>query len=271
MLHYLYPQGKIKAMTFSYDDGNEADRRLVEIFNQNGMKGTFHLNSGTLGRGKNVTPEELPELYKGHEVSAHSLTHPFLERVPEMTAVNEMIEDRCNLEHFSHSIVRGMSYPMGTYTPELVQMLRELGFVYSRTVESTGKFNLPGDFLMWHPTCHHVDSRLMDLGEQFKAYKYNMGIFYLWGHSYEFNLSNNWNVIEDFCKSMRNLPDVWYATNIEIYNYVTALKQLDISYDQKLIFNRSAFDLYIGDWGKVYKIVPGVLVNLAEAEPWGVL
>ena len=70
---------------------------------------------------------------------------------------------------------------------------------------------------------------------------------------------------------MRNLPDVWYATNIEIYNYVTALKQLDISYDQKLIFNRSAFDLYIGDWGKVYKIVPGVLVNLAEAEPWGVL
>ena len=29
-----------------------------------------------------------------------------------------------------------------------------------------------------------------------------------------------------------------YATNIEIYNYVTALKQLDISYDQKLIFNR---------------------------------
>lgn len=35
-----------KALTFSYDDGIEQDRKLVEIFNRYGMKATFNLNTG---------------------------------------------------------------------------------------------------------------------------------------------------------------------------------------------------------------------------------
>ena len=30
---FVYPEGKSKALTMSYDDGVVADRRLVEIFN----------------------------------------------------------------------------------------------------------------------------------------------------------------------------------------------------------------------------------------------
>ena len=40
--------GKLKAVTFSYDDGVMMDKRLVEIFNRYGMKATFNLNSGLL-------------------------------------------------------------------------------------------------------------------------------------------------------------------------------------------------------------------------------
>ena len=35
----------MKALTFSYDDGVEQDRRLVELFNKNNLKCTFNLNS----------------------------------------------------------------------------------------------------------------------------------------------------------------------------------------------------------------------------------
>ena len=35
-----------KAVTFSYDDGNEQDEKLLEIFNDYGMKATFHVNTG---------------------------------------------------------------------------------------------------------------------------------------------------------------------------------------------------------------------------------
>ena len=45
-LWMLYPQGKLKALTLSYDDGVEQDIRLMEIMNRHGLKGTFNLNSG---------------------------------------------------------------------------------------------------------------------------------------------------------------------------------------------------------------------------------
>ena len=51
----LFPGGKNRAMTFSYDDGVVQDRRLVELFNRYHVKGTFNLNTATLGiqaRGK---------------------------------------------------------------------------------------------------------------------------------------------------------------------------------------------------------------------------
>ena len=40
--------GKNKAVTFSYDDGIEQDKQLVDIFNTYGLKCTFNLNSGIM-------------------------------------------------------------------------------------------------------------------------------------------------------------------------------------------------------------------------------
>ena len=48
-IYICFPEGNYKVLTLSYDDGKITDRRLVDILNQNGIKGTFHLNSGYLG------------------------------------------------------------------------------------------------------------------------------------------------------------------------------------------------------------------------------
>ena len=45
-IYKAFPGGKHKVLTFSYDDGKLEDRRLVEIFNKNGLRGTFNLNTG---------------------------------------------------------------------------------------------------------------------------------------------------------------------------------------------------------------------------------
>lgn len=71
---YCFPGGKPQALTFSYDDGTVHDRRLVEIFNRFGMKGTFNLNSGVVADNR-VLPDEYKELYQGHEIACHGLTH----------------------------------------------------------------------------------------------------------------------------------------------------------------------------------------------------
>lgn len=41
----------------SYDDGKVEDRRLVEIFNRYGIKGTFHISSG-VKRADRIGKEE---------------------------------------------------------------------------------------------------------------------------------------------------------------------------------------------------------------------
>ena len=101
-----FPGGKTKALTFSYDDGKKEDRRLVELFNKYGLKGTFNLNSQFMieNDGKPevmVGISEIPTLYKGHEVAAHGLTHPFLEKLPSDAMMHEVVEDRKNLEKYS--------------------------------------------------------------------------------------------------------------------------------------------------------------------------
>ena len=46
IIYTCFPGGKHKALTMSYDDGREEDRRLVKLFNQHGIKGTFNINAG---------------------------------------------------------------------------------------------------------------------------------------------------------------------------------------------------------------------------------
>ena len=65
----VFPGGKKRVLSFSYDDGLEQDERLIKLFNRYGMKGSFNLNGY---RYVDCTEEEiqrLRDLYRGHEVA----------------------------------------------------------------------------------------------------------------------------------------------------------------------------------------------------------
>ncbi|MDR0928621.1 MAG: polysaccharide deacetylase family protein [Oscillospiraceae bacterium] len=268
-IYMAYPGGKHKALTMSYDDGRIHDRRLVETFNRHGIKGTFHLNSGTLGKPGYVAAEELPALYRGHEVSAHTVTHPEIARCPMPMAVQQVLDDRRALEGIIGLPVRGLSYPFGSHSAAIRAMLPHVGICYSRVVGDTFDFHLPEDFLQWTSTCHH-DNRLMEMAERFLA----MGVqfvptprlMYVWGHSYEFNDKDNWALIEDFCQRMGGQDDIWYATNLEIYDYCQAYDRLQFAADHSFVVNPSAVSVWIwaGEWGNMtlHEIPAGALVRL---------
>ncbi len=96
-----FPGGVHRAVTFSFDDGREHDRRLVAAMNRYGLKGTFHLNSGFFGKEGYIRAEEVAELFRGHEVSAHTVDHPFLDQSPDDQIVHEIMTDRAALEELS--------------------------------------------------------------------------------------------------------------------------------------------------------------------------
>ncbi len=253
-----YPGGRRKALTMSYDDGQIHDRRLVSIFNQYGIKGTFHLNSGLFGQGKRIDAAEVRALYEGHEISAHGLTHPFLSLVPHEEFAHQMLEDRRRLEELAGYPVRGMSYPFGDVSDEMLAVLPALGIEYSRTVKATGQLLLPQNFLLWHPTCHHNDrlrERLQDF-QNTTAWR-QMPLLYVWGHSYEFPNDDNWSLMEEFCRRVAGDPDVWYATNIEIVDYVTALRGLKFTVDRTMVYNPSALSVWIEVDGQPVEVGPG--------------
>ena len=263
-MKFLYPNGKTKALTFSYDDNQIFDRRLVEILNQYGLKGTFHLNSGMIGtkneQDEFVTWDEIKELYKDHEVACHGYNHPFFGQLPKGELEYEIVEDKKKLEDTVKYPVRGMSYPFGEYSDEVINTAKVAGIEYSRTVGDTGNFSWPTDFMKWNPTCHHNEAfRNKDLLNNFinpPSYL-NLPLFYIWGHSFEFHRENTWEEMEKLCEKLSGQKEVWYATNIQIKDYICAVRNLVFSVDQRMIYNPSAITVYINNNNVVQNIKPG--------------
>ena len=97
VIYTCFPGGKHKVLTMSYDDGRLEDRRLVELFNRYGIRGTFNLNGG-LPRPERIPESEWVELYKGHEVACHTYHHPTISRSPLDQTARQVLADRMQLE-----------------------------------------------------------------------------------------------------------------------------------------------------------------------------
>lgn len=229
---------KMKAITFSYDDGVTQDRKLVDLFNKYGLKSTFNLNSELLGlentlvregvtiNHTKVKKEEVKQLYQGHEVAVHTLTHPNLTELDESGIIHQVEEDRKNLESLVGYEVVGMAYPGGgvnnnAFVADVIK--KHTSIRYSRTTTSTGNFDIQHELYRFNPTVYHHQEwdRMFKLAEDFLRLKPSKPqIFYIWGHSYEFDIHQTWDRFEEFCKLVSNKDDIFYGTNKEILLHI---------------------------------------------------
>ena len=286
-IYKAFPGGKHKVLTMSYDDGKLDDGKLVSIFNKYGIRGTFNLNSGLIDQDIRIKPDEWVDLYKGHEVATHTATHPTIDRCPTIEIVEEILNDRKFLEGIMGYPVRGHAYPNGSYSPRVERILEDLGIKYARIVgdeyastylakqiqmESksqivgdTNGFSFPTNFYEWKATCHH-NHGLLEFGEAFKDLKKKQYLYmmYVWGHSYEFTKDNNWNVIEEFCQNMSDSEDIWFATNIEIVDYMETYDKLQFAADLSFVYNPSFSSAWITiNNDKVMEIKGGEMTKLS--------
>lgn len=258
----LFPGGCRRALTMSYDDGREFDRRLVEIFNRYGLKGTFHLNSDLLGTPGYVTRKEVPSLYGGHEIASHTASHVFLTQCPVPEQIDQIKRDKETLEELCGYPVGGMSWPYGDFDAQSIASAQSCGVEYSRTTQDSGKFSAPQDFMRWNPTTHHSGD-LEGLWERFlDDHREERKLFHIWGHSYEFEYRDGWNKIEEFCKKAGDTKGIWHATGIEVKRYLDALKSLVFSSNLKIIQNPSALEVWVSADGTPVRIRPGETVRL---------
>ncbi|MBO4939634.1 MAG: polysaccharide deacetylase family protein [Clostridia bacterium] len=271
-----FPDWKDKALTLSYDDGSKFDLPMLEIMKKHGIKGTFNINSGRFGEMEgdwHLTKEQAIKAYgqDGIEVAVHGSQHVMLEGYSTEQITYEILSDRKTLEDTFGKIVKGMAYAYGSVNDEIVSILEKCGISYSRTVHSTERFNVPNDWLHLPATCHHNNPRLMELAKEFleapqpeKWWYRKPKLFYLWGHSFEFDRDGNWDVFEKFAAYMGGRDNVWYATNGEIYEYVKAYERLQYSVDGTMVYNPSALDVYIENEKGKYVVLAGKTAKLTK-------
>lgn len=270
-MYIKFKDGKSKALTLSYDDGVVQDIRLVDVMNKHGLKGTFNINSGSFLNEDTVREKfygrmklsEAKDLYlgSGHEVATHGYKHIYLTKVSPAQATYEVLHDREVLEKEFGTVCRGMAYAYGVFNDDVIHILKDCGIAYCRTTRATHSFNIPTNWLTLDPTCHHKDERLFELAEQFvnETPRFSQSwLFYVWGHSYEFDDNDNWDIIEKFAEMTGGHDDIWYATNMEIYEYVQAFNSLICSVDETIITNHTSIDVWATTYdGKTFCIKAG--------------
>ncbi len=278
-----YPKGKAKALTFSYDDGARQDKRLAEIFDRHKMKCTFNFMAQPLV-DEGFSKSEIWEYFlsKGHEIAIHGANHRATGHLRTIEGIKETLDCRLALEEKCGDIIRGMAYPdtgvnlfgnFGSYE-EVKQYLVELDIAYARTLGGdNNSFMLPDDFYKWMPTAHHNNPQLMEYIDEFLNLDLSKDTYYakrfprllyIWGHSYEFDREDNWSLIEEVCDKLADNDEIWYGTNIEIYDYVTDYKRLIYSADGKTIYNPSVAEVWFDVDSKVYSVKGGETIRIDD-------
>lgn len=227
--------GKLKAITFSYDDGITQDKRLIKLLNRYGLKATFNLNTEKLGEKHALwledratiahckfRPEEVRAVYEGHEIAGHTLKHPNLTKIEEdAEVIRQVEEDRLRLSELAGYEVVGFAYPCGgvNYDDRVSDLIRKnTGVKYARTIVSNHSFEPQSDLFQFKPTSHHLSfDQMFAHAEEFLAMNPDSPkLFYIWGHSYEFDLDDTWEQFEEFCRLISGKSDIFYGTNKEV-------------------------------------------------------
>ena len=228
--------GKLKALTFSYDDGVLQDKRLIRILDRYGLKCTFNLNSARFGRtesihsGRTVEHSTLAEpdvraVYAGHEIAAHTCTHPMLPSLDEPGIVSEVRKDMEKLSALAGYPVCGMAYPGGgvNHDERVIGVIKKNvpEIRYARTITSTYSFDIPPRLLELDPTVFHMEwDRMVELCHRFVDLEPDRPqMLYIWGHAYEFDAAEHdayWTRFEDLCRFLGGRNDIFYGTNREV-------------------------------------------------------
>ena len=281
-----FPNGRSKAVTFSYDDGVPQDKRLAEMFTAYGIKATFNFNSKG-SRPTAFSDEEIQEIFlsKGHEIAGHGAYHRANGNVRAIEGIRDVLDGRLELEKRCGTIIRGMAYPdtginqlsSNINYEKIKSYLIELDIAYARTDGGKNeKFRLPEDFYAWVPTAHHDDPQIMEYIDKFLKTKTSQAsyhaqrssrLLFIWGHSFEFDRNDNWEHIESICKALSGNNDLWFATNIEIHDYIEAYNRLIYSADGSKVYNPTLHTIWLEFCSELFTVRPGETVIIPENAP----
>lgn len=241
LIHPYFPGHKLKAITFSFDDGVKQDEKIIAILDKYHLKATFNLNSERFGsldemkdkkvRRDRIIKEDIQRIYQAHEVAAHTCSHTKLTTLSEAEIIQEVNDDVKTLSALIGHPVVGLAYPCGgiNFDERVMAVIKNhTSIQYARTTISTGKFDLPSHILSVNPSVYLRDEQLFEIVKGFLNLETSTPkILYIWGHGYELDFTDefiSWDVFEKLCQLVANREEIFYGTNQEIFSAIGLIK-----------------------------------------------
>lgn len=233
-----------KYFAWSFDDGLEQDKRIIEILKEYGLGATFHLNSGLFGdktyEGRignlgmtekpaasfdpdtrhllpyvphfRIPADEVAQVYEGFEIASHTCHHVNLAKCSEDERHAEIAEDvKALSELFGQSVI-GFAYPYGVGAKQSREALQAAGVQYARMATSKQGFRFPEDPLRMSLSCWHISGKTFERLDAFFRTETEEDLFFLmFAHGYEFDFGtkeSNWDKFRRICEAVASRNDV---------------------------------------------------------------
>jgi len=228
-------------VTCGWDDGHKLDLKLAKLLLKYKIQGTFFIPIHYLDQ--KLSENELIALSENFEIGSHTLTHPYLTKIPLNDAEREITESKKALEKILEREVVGLSYPTGDHNDEIAKLTKKADYKYAfalykigvhmyphlklRNVLKESLNNFPkfvatiNPLRFMRPSILTYTKRVFDY-----AYATN-GVFYLWGHSWEIEYFGMWDSLEKILKYISNRTDVLYVTNYEMTEIIRAQSHME--------------------------------------------
>lgn len=213
-----------KIFLLSFDDGTVQDSRLVQLLNKYHIPATFNLNSGLEDftweyEGKPVIRQKLSETveqYRGHEIASHSLHHYRLETLPPPQLRREVEADCHTLRAIFGVKDLGFAVPFTVCGEREIRILRKY-VRYIRLSEFAESFAPPAD--SYHIPIHGLynDPDILERIASFARSELPVSLFVMAGHSYELDMLNHWEYMEQLLQYLRRF-DFEFMTTMDYVN-----------------------------------------------------
>ncbi len=160
-----------RSFVLTFDDGYQDFRtNACPILEKYGFTATVFLVAGRMGArsdwwgqdgarsGLLLTWDEARDLaQRGYSLGSHSLSHPFLNRIDERAAFEDIRQSRALLEDRLGRQIDFFSYPFSETNPRVAELVEAAGF----SAACAGYLGAWSIFNMWRVPCLRSDSALV--------------------------------------------------------------------------------------------------------------
>ena len=200
-----------KIFVLSFDDGTIWDERFIELLNKYNIPATFNLNSGLEDFVwyydnqpiQRIHIKDKAYMYEKHEIASHTYTHPYITTLTDEQLHQELYKDTTILKEIFNLDEIGFGVPFSWCNEREINIIKNY-VSYIRLSEMTNEYQLPID--QYHIKIHGLYN---DIDIKEKIYNYannelNDSLFVLCGHSYEFEMLNHWEYIEELLQYIQS-------------------------------------------------------------------